>query len=456
MKTAATLLITKSAARASRWFGGGGGQALPGLIAEKIDPGFLRRLAPTLPHGVVLVTGSNGKTTTTSLLVRMLESSGERVITNATGSNLKRGIFSAFIGVVDWRGRHNFTMAVLEVDEASLRRVAADLQPRLITVLNLFRDQLDRYGELDTTAQLIGEGISQTRAQICLNADDPLVSRLSEYASDASLVSYFGIEGLSSHQTSIATATDSDRCPVCHERLAFKRVFYGHIGHYHCPKCGYKRTAPDVSITTTSEMSLDSSSFEVSIAGKRHSAVFALPGVYNLYNAIAALATAMQLGVSAVPAIETLRTSSAAFGRVERIRYRGRTFCLLLIKNPAGFAQVVQTFLMNRRHTSILLAINDLDADGRDVSWLWDVPIEVIRPFDPLIWAGGLRAGDMSVRLKYAEIPVQGVVDYETGINALVDASGEGDEVYILPTYTAMNQIRKQLAHMVRREHADD
>jgi UDP-N-acetylmuramyl tripeptide synthase len=232
MNVSVVLAITKTAAKLSRLFGRGGGQALPGLLAERLDPLLAQKLAAGLPQGVILVTGTNGKTTTTKLIAEMLEAQGERVLVNATGSNLKRGVTSALIAAADLTGKIDATVGLFEVDEASLRRVAPLLQPQHIVVLNLFRDQLDRYGELDTTAALIGQGIAATQAQVYLNADDPLVASLAKYAAAPELVRYFGVEGLpSTAATAHQTATDSDRSlPVPQWRLCAAPAEHGDYG----------------------------------------------------------------------------------------------------------------------------------------------------------------------------------------------------------------------------------
>jgi UDP-N-acetylmuramyl tripeptide synthase len=447
MSVSFTLAITKAAARLSRALGRGGGQALPGLLAERLDPHLARKLGAGLPHGVILVTGTNGKTTTTKLIAAALEANGERVLTNSTGSNLKRGVTSALIAAADRRGRlKGYTIGLFEVDEASLRRVAPELQPDHIVVLNLFRDQLDRYGELDTTAALIGQGIAATQAHLYLNADDPLVASLAKYAASPEAVSYFGIEGLPAARTAHQTATDSDRCPVCRTRLVFSRVFYGHIGHYRCPNGHFGRPQPTVTITSVEETGLKGTEFTVSVSGKRSEVAFPLPGTYNLYNALAAMSLAHGLGLDMAKVIESLHVTEAAFGRVEQVELEGRTLCLLLIKNPAGFAQVLETFLIGRREPRVLFAINDLDADGRDVSWLWDVPLEALEPTRPTVLATGSRGADMAVRMHYAGVEARVVAGPEEAVRALLEVTPKGETAYILPTYTAMLGIRKLLA----------
>lgn len=447
-----TLLVGKSIARLSRLSGRGGGQALPGLVAEQLDPKLLRKISQKFPQGIVLVTGTNGKTTTAKLLASMLEKKGWRVLTNSTGSNLKRGIVSAVIDGASISGNLPFDAAVFEVDEATLRLVAGLLQPKYIVVLNLFRDQLDRYGELDTTAALIGEGIGQTESTLCLNADDPLVASLVKYAAKPEQTMYFGVGQSVDHRPSLITATDSDRCPICHELLQFPRVWFGHIGHYKCHNCGYKRPKPGVEITSISEMTTQSSRLEMRLMGAKLTVNFQLPGIYNVYNAAAASAVATLWGIDTLMVSRALSDSVPAFGRVERVTYKGRTICILLIKNPAGFAQVVQTFLQDRSGLAVLFAINDLHADGRDVSWLWDVPLEGLSRQHLDLWVTGLRSWDMALRLKYAGMESIVESDIRGALDNLVSSRPEGSEVYVLPTYTAMNDIRSVLGKVTEVE----
>ena len=446
MKVPLTLALTKTAGALSRLLGRGGGHALPGLIAERLDPHIGAKLAAGLPGSVILVTGTNGKTTTTKMIAAALEASGERVLTNSTGSNLKRGVVSALIGAANFRGKIRATVGLFEVDEASLRQVAPELQPRHILVLNLFRDQLDRFGELDITAALIGQGIGATSARLYLNADDPLVASLAKYAPSAELVSFFGVEGLPATATTHQTATDSDRCPVCRARLKFSRVFYGHIGHYRCPAGDFGRPQPGMAVVNVERSDLKGTDFVVAIDGKRSHVHFALPGTYNLYNALAALSVANGLGIPQPVSASVLASAQAAFGRVEQVEVDGRKLYLLLIKNPAGFTQVLETFLIGRPKLNVLIAINDLDADGRDVSWLWDVPIEAIAASDPRVYVSGLRGTDMALRLHYAGIKTSLAPDFEDALGRLIKATPEGGVAFVLPTYTAMLAIRKILA----------
>ncbi len=446
MNVTLTLLPSKTAAHLSQLLGRGGGGALPGVVAEMLDPHLSGKLAAGLSGGVIVVTGTNGKTTTTKLIGEILSAHGVKVVTNSSGSNLKRGVVSALIAAADMRGKMTATVGLFEVDEASLRLVAPEIKPTHIIVTNLFRDQLDRYGELDTTAKLIGEGIAATSAELYLNADDPLVASLAKYAGKPADVHYFGIEGVpvnpvGEHQTAI----DSDRCPECHSRLEFSRVFYGHVGHYRCPKGDFSRPAGEVVITNVETADRMGSRFVAAIRGKRSTYDFPLPGTYNLYNALAAISLGQGVGIGVELIQQTLAVTQAAFGRVERVEIDGRTLVLLLIKNPAGFTQVLQTFVIGREAVRAMFVINDLAADGRDVSWLWDVPIEALAGSNPTVLTAGIRGSDMAMRLHYAGVKSTPAASLAEGIDALVAATPVGETAYILPTYTAMLEVRKLL-----------
>ncbi len=447
MSIRSTLMITKGVTSLTRLFGKGSGTALPGLIAERLQPDLPSILAKKLPHGVILVTGTNGKTTTSKLIVEILEASGEVVLSNRAGSNLRRGIISTLINAATLNGNIKETIGLFEIDEASLRNVTAELKPRAIVVLNLFRDQLDRYGELDTLAKVIGEGIAASDAELYLNADDPLVASLAKYAKSTKKVHYFGIEGLpSAGSSAIETVSDSDRCPICGSTLKYTRIFYSHIGQYRCPKGDFERPQPEVVITNAEAANLQKQVFTVSIDGKRVKAELPLPGTYNLYNALAATALTSGIGIETETILDTLAITTAAFGRVEQVKIGTKTLYLLLIKNPAGFTQIVETFLRGRADLNVMMAINDKDADGRDVSWLWDVPLEAIASDKPHIIAAGIRGTDMALRLKYAGIESISESSLEGGLGSLLAATPEHGTSYILPTYTAMLEIRELLS----------
>ncbi|MFF0345052.1 MurT ligase domain-containing protein [Kribbella sp. NPDC004875] len=444
MREKAAIAAARTAAGLSRRLGRGG-QAVPGAIARRIAPDLAGQLAAELPHGSIVVTGTNGKTTTTKLIAAALRLGGETVLTNASGANLHGGIVSALVTAADLHGRTGATIGVFEVDEASLRRVVPELRPRHIVVLNLFRDQLDRYGEVDTTAELLAAGIAATHARLYLNADDARVASLAEAAASPDLVSYFGIEHLPARRAGSMSAADSDRCPRCGERLVFSRVFYSHLGHYSCPNGDFARPTPDVAVTGVEHADLDGTTFSLSAHGVPQRMRYGLSGTYNLYNALAAVGLTTGLGLDPALIAQAVRTTEAAFGRVEKTAIDGRTVWLLLIKNPTGFAQVLDTFLVGRAPLRVLIAVNDLPADGRDVSWLWDVGLEALAPTRPEVVVAGTRAAEIALRLHYAGTEATVARSLDDGITRLLSGLPPDGQAFVLPTYTAMLQIRRAL-----------
>ncbi len=450
MPVTLTIIIAKAIIKASRALGKGGGSALPGLIAERLDPQIGRKLAARIPQGSIIVTGTNGKTTTSKMLASVLEDQGISLVRNRAGSNLSRGVVSALIEHATLTGRAKESMGLFEVDEAAMPAVARMVQPKTILVLNLFRDQLDRYGELDTTAKLIGTGIAATNAKLVLNADDPLVAGLAQYASNQAMVSYFGVHDAAADKLVHDATADSDSCPVCGSRLQYSQVFYGHIGHYRCPKGHIARPEPEVSASGV-RSSGEGMSFGLNAGKTTTSTTIGLPGIYNVYNAIAAAAVAQVLSVSLSKAVKSIANVKAAFGRVERLDIKGRHIYLLLVKNPTGFNQIIQTFLLTKKQQDVLFLINDNFADGRDVSWLWDVAFEELAGRGHRLATGGIRATDMSLRLKYAGAPASATnPNIAAALNQFIEQLPVGGTGYVVPTYTAMLAARHELASQVK------
>lgn len=420
-----TLLIAKSILRLNRLLGLGGGSALPGLVAETLDSNILAKLASRIPKGSIIVTGTNGKTTATKMAAEVLRQAGLEPITNSGGSNLSRGIISTLVERTGLWGVVRGKIGLFEVDEAAMPGVASAVKPTAIVVLNLFRDQLDRYGELDRTASLIGGAIASTSASVYLNADDPLVASLAKYARKPEKVGYFGVNHSSAKKLKSDHTADSIHCPVCDKQLKYSKEFFAHIGHYTCPTKDFRRPKPRI---TESGIKLR------------------LPGLYNLYNALGALAVADTAGVKRQPALRALEQVSAAFGRVEKVTIDGKYIYLLLIKNPTGFNQIIQTFLADAKAKKVLIAINDKFADGRDVSWLWDGGIEELTGKKLDVITSGTRAYDMALRLKYAEVKADSESDLDKAVKKFLGKVKEGETAYILPTYTAMLAIRKMIS----------
>lgn len=458
-------VAARSAVFATRVSRRGSGSAFPGLLAEKIRPDILRDLGRSLDDGCVLITGTNGKTTTAGMLRRILEDAGWRLASNPSGSNLSRGVIAALLRSSDLFGRADAPFAVLEVDEAALPRVARSLPTRGIVVLNLFRDQLDRYGEIDSLARVIGSALPEA-GDVYLNADDPLVSSLAAHLKATAAVRYFGLAGdggpLPQQHASVvsppaagpapsapARLTDSDRCPVCHASLIYDRVSLSHLGSYRCPRGDFTRPHPDVEATVLPAHGAAQQILELRRNGDSARLGLPLPGVHNAYDAVAAAAVATYLGVPLQSVAQTLAGVSPAFGRGESFSLSGREIFLLLVKNPASFNQVLDT-LRTGYDAPWLMLVNDNLADGTDVSWLWDVAFEQLAGTGVNITSGGSRGLDLAVRLKYAGVDSQVQPTLEGGLDHLLTVVPEGARGYIVATYTAMLEIRKVIGRRTR------
>ncbi|HUC20958.1 MAG TPA: MurT ligase domain-containing protein, partial [Candidatus Polarisedimenticolaceae bacterium] len=355
-------------------------------------------------------------------------------------------VVSALIEHTSLTGKFSQTMGLFEVDEAAMPAVCALVQPRAILVLNIFRDQLDRYGELDTIAKLIGKGISAaTGAKLFLNADDPLVAGLSGFA-DPEATAYFGVESAAADKLSHDVTADSHTCPKCGRALMYTQNFFGHIGHYSCTEGHFNRPKPGYRADVV-KLGSQTAEAIITTPKTRLEANLQLPGLYNIYNALAAAAVAS--GVVGLPPADisrSLHSVQAAFGRVEKITLGSKTIYLLLVKNPTGFNQIIQTFLLQKQQQNILVCINDNFADGRDISWLWDVAFEELEPQHHTIAVAGTRAEDMALRLKYAGMQAsRSEDDLTAALNQFIAQLPNGGIGYLVPTYTAMLALRKSL-----------
>jgi len=420
----------------------GGGTTLPGDVARAIDPKILTRLAEDLTQGAVVITGTNGKTTTARLVTWLLEGIGQRVVSNRAGANLIFGVTAAALGKAGTDGKLKADWGVFEIDEASLPRAVEEIRPKATLVLNLFRDQLDRYGELETIAKKIEKALSALPegAHVILNADDPRVAEIG--LSLAHKPTWFGLDDLEVAGKQLPHAADARTCPRCGASLLFDAVYVGHDGVYRCPNGDFSRPQPDL---TATDIVLDGfDSLMLTIEGTR--IAMPLGGLYNCYNVLAAYATACSLGLDGRYIAERLKTFRAAFGRQERIEFRGRRLVLVLSKNPAGFNETVRTAVELARGENFLIGLNDRKADGTDVSWIWDVDFEQLKGRAKLVIPAGVRAHDLAVRLKYAGVEAQPPeTDPGKALDALVKQTNEGDTTYLLCTYTAMLDLRAEL-----------
>jgi UDP-N-acetylmuramyl tripeptide synthase len=440
-KTAA-VWAGKATGALSRISRSGGGTTLPGDIARAIDPKVLTKLSQDLTYGSIVITGTNGKTTTSRLVTWLLEGAGHKVVSNRAGANLIFGVTAAALDRAGADGRLRADWGVFEIDEASLPRAVAEIKPKVTLVLNLFRDQLDRYGELESIARKIESALSALPegSTAILNADDPRVAEIGLGLTRAPL--WIGLDDVRVATHELPHAADARTCPRCGASLIFSAVYVGHDGVYHCPNNDFKR--PNPSITARN---IQLPSFYRFSAGIEHVQVdVQLGGLYNVYNVLAAVAVARKVGLKPDYIAERLRAFRAAFGRQERVEFRGRILNLVLSKNPAGFNETLRTAIDLANGTNFLIALNDRKADGTDVSWIWDVDFEHLKGRASAVVPAGNRAHDLAVRLKYAGVPA---ADPETdpgrALDLLIKVTKEGDICHLLCTYTAMLDLRAEL-----------
>jgi UDP-N-acetylmuramyl tripeptide synthase len=453
----AALAAAKFTGVAIRRLGRGGGTAAPGLVAERIDPNLLTKIAGRLPAGTVVVAGTNGKTTISRMLADILQHHGYRVAHNRSGSNLVRGVASALASQADLSGRPRADIAVIESDEAALPDILRRLQPSLVLLNNLFRDQLDRYGELDTIATSWSTALRQLPAgtTVVVNLDDPTLASITE-GLRASRIG-FGLDDPNPDYLlpEIPHAADAKTCRRCGAALVYGRLYSAHLGAWRCPECGASRPPLDVAGTGIALDGLDGLSVTISHAATGVDALslrLTIPGLFNVYNAVAASAVASNLGVPDTTIADALLAYRSAFGRIERLTYRGRHLTLALVKNPVGFNETLRMLTGGESGLTVptLIAINDLAADGRDVSWLWDVDFEMLERGTSPLYTTGIRGADMANRLKYAGLPLERITplssDLATGLDRFVDAIPDGAQGYLLLTYTALLGLRQALA----------
>ncbi len=449
---AALAVATGKIARSVLRVSGRGATTLPGLLALAVDPGLVGRLSDALPHGAVCVSGTNGKTTCARMIADITRAEGWATVHNRSGSNLDRGIAAALLGDATWRGEPRGDVGIFEVDEASLPRVLRRLRPRAVLVTNLFRDQLDRFHEIDALARRIGAALRALPEDtvVVLNADDPIVASMALGRRGPVLT--FGVDDPSVGGTVPQAISDATRCPRCGQPLGYRRIVLAHVGDWSCPSCGLARPPRDVA---AARVTLGPEGSEIRLRGATEGDAAAvrvpLPGLYNAYNALAALAVARALDIALATASGALAAFRPAFGRLEVVRAEGRTLRLVLVKNPAGFNAAIAALLETGRRPRLLAALNDRDADGRDVSWIWDADFESLAPALDSAVVTGLRARDLALRLKYAGVPRDRVTVVEGWRGAiarsLVDAP-VGSEIVVLATYTAMLALRGTLADL--------
>ncbi len=455
---------------------GGGATSAPGKALLRLEPDAIRELGARLERGSVLISATNGKTTTAALAASILSADGLTLVHNRAGANMAGGIASTLLEAARPRRAIAGELGLFEVDELWLDRIIAQLRPRAVLLGNLFRDQLDRYGELDTIATRWADAVRTgpgRAACLVLNADDPLLADLGreragllanggasgdddagDRAGARDEVLYFGVEDDSLALPGIAHAADAKHCRNCGAPYVFDAVYLGHLGRYHCPSCGRSRpSGRELSVTAT-DVRLEGvrgARFTLRTPAGTAAVALALPGLYNVYNALAAAALATALEVPLERIIAGLQGARAAFGRAESVMFAGRELRILLVKNPVGANEVLRTLALEPGEHDLLGALNDNIADGRDVSWIWDADFELLAGRVRRVTCAGTRAAELALRLKYAGIEPARIRVQSDLPAALAAASSDrpaayGSPLYALPTYTAMLSLRELLA----------
>ena len=447
------MAAAKATSGVIRRVGRGGGTAAPGLVADRLDADLLGKLVGRLPGGAIVIAGTNGKTTVSRMIADVLEAGGERVLHNRSGSNLVRGVVAAFADQGSIGGDPRADVAVIEADEAALPEIVRRVRPRVVLLNNLFRDQLDRYGEIDAIATRWAKALADLPAEatVVVNADDPTLATMTTGITARRVT--FGLDESRFRLDALPHAADAATCRLCGADLIYDALYVSHLGAWRCPNGDTARPSLDVVGHDVDLQGVDALTVSVTAGTSPPTRLsVAVPGLYNAYNVVATAAVAHALGRDTADVARGLAAFRAAFGRIERVSYRDRTLVLALVKNPTGFNEVLRMLTVATGGLSVptLIAINDLAADGRDVSWLWDVDFELLADGDAPLATTGIRGTDMANRLKYAGVPPDRVrilpAEPRGALAAFVESVPVGGTGYILPTYTAMLDLRRVLA----------
>jgi UDP-N-acetylmuramyl tripeptide synthase len=442
-KIVAARAVGELARRARR----GGGTSLPGKLLIRLEPNAIAELAGRLRQGSVVISATNGKTTTATMVASVLTRAGVAVVHNRAGANMAGGVASTLLAAARAGGRIEGDLGLFELDEFWLDRIVPELDPRAVLLCNLFRDQLDRYGELETIADRWAE-VAQSlpdSARLVLNADDPLVADLGRGRAN---VTFYGLQDESVAIPEMQHASDSKHCRRCGAAYAYDAIYLGHLGRYRCPACGQRRPTPTVAAERIELDGTRRASFRLCAPGVQAEVALPLPGLYNVYNALAASALCLELGVPAETIVNGFQTVTAAFGRAETLRIGATEVSILLIKNPAGANEILRTLSLEGSELDVLAILNDRTADGKDVSWIWDADFELLAGKLRHVVCAGTRAAELALRLKYAGVPVERL-RVEPRLAAALDgalAQADHGRLFVLPTYTALLELREQLA----------
>lgn len=415
------------------------GSSFPGKIALKIYPDILKHVSKNVE--TILITGTNGKTTTTALTNHIFNNAFIDCFSNSTGANMLTGIVTTYIKNYNLFNRKISKTAIIEVDEASLKHVCKYIQPKIIAVTNIFRDQLDRYGEVYTTLNHIKEGIKLcSNSKLILNGDEPLLCSLEKVYNNKF---FFGFDNFKSDENTKNLNVEAKNCKFCGETYTYNFITYNHLGDFKCNNCGFKREKLDFSIADILENNINESIIKI----KNNVITINQGGIYNIYNVLCAYAISTVCSIPDYIVIDSIKSFSKVFGRQENFKIKSNSITMFLVKNPAGFNETLNTINLDKNsEMSIGFLLNDNFADGQDVSWIYDVNLEMIKNFNiKELFTGGIRTHDMSLRLNLTEIekPINTFEKYEDILKYL--ESKENETIYILCSYTCMLEFRKFL-----------
>ena len=442
------LTVARAVGSLVRASGRGGGTSLPGKVLLKLEPHAIARLTSRLANGAAVISATNGKTTTAAMTATILQGAGHKLVHNRAGANMAGGIAATLLAAAGGRDRIDGDLGLFEVDELWVAQITDEAQPRALLLANLFRDQLDRYGELETIAERWAEVVGRlsSASRLVLNADDPLIADLGRERGN---VTYFGVEDHTLAVPEMQHASDSKHCRRCGAPYVYDAIYIGHLGDYHCAVCGQQRPKPAVYADEITLHGTSRATFMLHTPAGSRAVLLALPGLYNVYNAVAAAALCLELGATLDQVVSGLEAATAAFGRAEEVTVDGGSLKLLLMKNPAGANELLRTLALEPGGLDILAVLNDLIADGRDVSWVWDADFELLVPGVRTVTCSGTRAAELAVRLKYAGVDparLKVIPDLSTALDTSLAGAADG-RVFVLPTYTALLALREELAN---------
>jgi UDP-N-acetylmuramyl tripeptide synthase len=418
--------------------------ALPGNVALRVEPGLLKVINERCKKKVI-VTGTNGKTTTNNLIAHILEDSFKNVLSNLKGANMPQGIASSFIE----NSKDEYDWGVFEVDEGSFTRIMRDIEPDYIVVTNFFRDQLDRYGEIENTVSMVYETIKLSNTSLILNADDPLVSKFKNLNKNNI---FYGVKK-NKFSSKDEKVVETRNCPSCNSYIDYYYFNYGQLGGYYCKECEFQNPPYDYYVENINYKD-NRYCFDITNNETSKNICFEYEGIYNIYNCCAAFTFSSEIGINPSKIINRMENFDYKLGRMEEIQFKDKTAKIALVKNPVGLTEVIKSISHDERRKAILFILNDNPADGQDISWIWDAGLSKFKDVKNLktIYCSGKRAEDIALRIEYAHVPAELIKIDDNILNSIKNAIHEDVEiVYILPTYTAVFQTRDIVLNLTER-----